>query len=141
MVKFYQIVVKKVEKFYVNKRPLDVVFLKKVCMNKKYIVKENTEFNEIINTGNKISNNEFIIFYKNKKEQTPKFGITAPKKIGNAIIRNKCKRQLRNMVISNNLLFKNYNNYIIIIRKGFLINSFKENEKSLINLIGGLNEQ
>ena len=25
-------------------------FLKKVCMNKKYIVKENTEFNEIINT-------------------------------------------------------------------------------------------
>ena len=45
------------------------------------------------------------------------------------------------MVISNNLLFKNYNNYIIIIRKGFLINSFKENEKSLINLIGGLNEQ
>ena len=116
-------------------------FLKKVCINKKYIVKENTEFNEIINTGNIISNTEFIIFYKNKKEKNPKFGITAPKKIGNAVIRNKCKRQLRNMVISNNLLFKNYNNYIIIIRKGFLINSFKENEKSLINLIGGLNEQ
>ena len=29
MVQFYKIVVEKVEKFYVNKRPLDVVFFEK----------------------------------------------------------------------------------------------------------------
>ncbi|MGN1379354.1 MAG: ribonuclease P protein component [Bacilli bacterium] len=109
-------------------------------MNKKYIVKENTEFNEIINKGKKISNNEFIIFFKHKNELSPKFGITAPKKIGNAVIRNKCKRQVRNIIHSNNLLFKNYNNYIIIIKKGFLLNSFQQNKLSLINLLGGINE-
>ncbi|MDD5865202.1 MAG: ribonuclease P protein component [bacterium] len=107
-------------------------------MNKEYIVKDNTKFNEIINNGKKISNSEFIIFYKQKNEMTPKFGITAPKKIGNAVIRNKCKRQVRNMVYLNNLLFKKYNNYIIIIRKGFLLNSFKQNELSLIDLLGGI---
>ena len=107
-------------------------------MNKEYIVKDNTKFNEIINNGKKISNSEFIIFYKQKDEMTPKFGITAPKKIGNAVIRNKCKRQVRNMVYLNNLLFKKYNNYIIIIKKGFLLNSFKKNELSLIDLLGGI---
>lgn len=107
-------------------------------MNKEYIVKDNTKFNEIINNGKKISNSEFIIFYKQKNEMTPKFGITAPKKIGNAVIRNKCKRQVRNMVYLNNLLFKKYNNYIIIIKKGFLLNSFKQNELSLIDLLGGI---
>lgn len=107
-------------------------------MNKEYIVKDNTKFNEIINKGKKISNSEFIIFYKQKNEMTPKFGITAPKKIGNAVIRNKCKRQVRNMVYLNNLLFKKYNNYIIIIKKGFLLNSFKQNELSLIDLLGGI---
>ena len=64
-------------------------------MKKEDIIKSGEDFNKILNYNHKVSNNEFIIFYVPKDEQKPKFGIIAPKKLGNAVLRNKCKRRLR----------------------------------------------
>ena len=42
-------------------------------MNKKYIVKESRVFDEIIETGKKVKNYNFIIFYKEKEETPTKY--------------------------------------------------------------------
>lgn len=110
-------------------------------MKKEDIIKSGEDFNKILNYNHKVSNNEYIIFYVPKDEQKPKFGLSAPKKLGNAVLRNKCKRRLRMIIRNNNFLFKNYRNYIIIIKKGFLCLSYKDNVESLKKLIGGLNEK
>lgn len=86
-------------------------------MKRYEMVKKHEDFNTIINKGKKISNKYMLIFYLKKDFEKPNFGIAVGKKIGNAVERNKMKRIFRNLVDNNRLLFKNYYNYIIMIKK------------------------
>ena len=67
-------------------------------MKKTERVKSNILFNEIIQDGTKVSNEFFTIFFKNKEEVNNLYGIAAPKRVGNAVIRNKLKRQTRELI-------------------------------------------
>lgn len=104
-------------------------------MKKYEIVKSHEQFNEVINKGNKISNKYFIIFSLAKEDKKPQFGIAVGKKVGNAVVRNKFKRQIRNIIDNNKFLFKNNRNYIIMIKKECLNVSYNLLEQNLINLI------
>lgn len=86
-------------------------------MKRYEMVKKHEDFNTIINKGKKISNKYMLIFFLEKDFAKPNFGIAVGKKIGNAVMRNKMKRIFRNLVDNNRLLFKNYHNYIIMIKK------------------------
>ena len=110
-------------------------------MNKDDRVKSTLLFNEIINKGNKVANNYFTCFYMAKKEEKPKFGVSAPKKNGNAVVRNKLKRQTRELISKSKLLFKNNRNYIIIIKKTCLDADFNTKLLALQSLIGEMNEK
>lgn len=103
---------------------------------KKYeIVKKNTDFNDIINTGRCIRNKYYSIYYKDSEDDFPKFGLAVSKKCGNAVDRNKIKRQLRNIIDDNKKLFSIKMNYIIMVRKEVLNVSYLQMEEQLINLI------
>ena len=103
---------------------------------KKYeIVKKNTDFNDIINTGRCIRNKYYSIYYKDSEDDFPKFGLAVSKKCGNAVDRNKIKRQLRNLNADNKKLFSIKMNYIIMVRKEILNVSYLQMEEQLINLI------
>lgn len=110
-------------------------------MKKIETVKSNIKFNEIINKGKKKGNIHFTIFYMESINQKSLFGVTAPKKCGNAVIRNKLKRQTRALLDETKLLFKNKRNYIIIIKKSCLTSSYEDKLNSLKQLIGEINEK
>ena len=104
-------------------------------MKKNYIVKESRIFDEVIETGKKIKNHNFIIFYKEKEDTPTKYGITVPKKVGKAHIRNNLKRKVRAIIrIYNKSYEKNYN-CIIIIRNSCLNLSYQELSSSLQYLL------
>ncbi len=105
-------------------------------MKKYEIVKKNTDFNDIINKGMFLKNKFYSIYYKLSDEKRfPKFGLAVSKKCGNAVIRNKIKRQLRMIVDNNKDLFLAEYNYIIMVRKGIVDISYKEMEDSLVRLL------
>ena len=104
-------------------------------MKRYEMVKSHEEFNEIINKGNRLKGKYIYIFFKNKDFDKPNFGIAVGKKLGNAVVRNKFKRQFRNIVDKNRFLFKNNNNYIIMIKKEANNASFSELETDLINAL------
>lgn len=104
-------------------------------MKRYEMVKKHEDFNEIINTGKKVKGKFLIIFSMAKDYQKPNFGIAIGKKCGNAVIRNKLKRRVRNIVDNNRLLFKNNKNYIIMIKGSANTASFQELEQDLINLL------
>lgn len=114
-------------------------------MKKRDIVKSSEEFNKILNNkqrvSKRVSNNRYIIFYYPSEDGKKYFGISAPKKYGNAVFRNKMKRRLRSIIDECNLLFKNGKKYIIIIKRDFINSAYKDNLESLRNLIGELNEK
>lgn len=104
-------------------------------MKKKDIVRSNILFNEIIKTGFHISNRYFVVCSQTKEEKNNKFGIAVGTKVGKAFLRNKIKRQIRNIIDKNFNLFPKFNNYIIICKKDILKLSFQEMEKELLILI------
>lgn len=104
-------------------------------MKKYEIVKKNTDFNDIINTGRCIRNKYYSIYYKDSEDEFPKFGLAVSKKCGNAVDRNKIKRQFRNIIDDNKKLFSIKMNYIIMVRKEILNVSYLQMEEQLINLM------
>ena len=110
-------------------------------MKKAERVKSNILFNSIIQTGKKVSNDYFSIFFINKEEENNLYGITAPKRVGKAVTRNKLKRQTRQLLDDTKKLFKNHRNYIIIIKELCLHKSYQEKKQALENLIGECNEK
>lgn len=107
-------------------------------MKKNERVKSNILFNDIIKRGKKISNQYFTIFFVDTNLDKPLFGISAPKKVGNAVVRNKLKRQTRELVDATKLLFKNNKNYIIIIKESCLSANFNAKLEALTTLIGDI---
>ena len=104
-------------------------------MKRYEMVKSHEEFNEIINKGNRLKGKYAYIFSKEKEFDKPNFGIAVGKKLGKAVVRNKFKRQFRNIVDKNRFLFKNNNNYIIMIKREANNASFSELETDLINTL------
>ena len=86
-------------------------------MNKERIIKESKEFTEIINKQNSVKNKYFSIYYA-KSDSDNKYGITIPKKIGKANIRNKLKRQAKSIIMTNEesgKIMKKYQKILVLI--------------------------
>ena len=87
---------------------------------------KNSEFKSLIN-GKKISNKYSTIFFKRlsgKNSNRLNISFVAKKKLGNAVIRNKIKRRLRNII--NELIKKislNFNYSYLVIAKTTMLNN------------------
>ena len=106
-------------------------------MKKINIVKKNRDFSRIIKNNRLIKSNLFVIYLEKNTNDIYKFGISASKKVGNAVTRNRVKRQIKSILDKNT--YKNNFNCIIIIKKDIIDKSFDEMSKDLNILINKLN--
>ena len=104
-------------------------------MKRVETIKDQKLFNNIIRNGKFIKNNFFVIYNIRKEEDKINYGIAISNKVGNAVTRNKLKRQTRAIIDNHRNLFKNAHNYIIMIRKSCADTEFNILEQSLINLL------
>lgn len=95
-------------------------------MKKAYRVCKNYEFTSIIQNRKYVKSSSFVCYYKARKENHARVGISVGKKLGNAVIRNKIKRQVRSMVDSIYRFDEIYDT-IIIVRPVYRCHSFHEN--------------
>ncbi len=103
-------------------------------MKKKYILKSNREFNRIIETKKPVSDKYYVIYVDNDVNDSQLFGFSVGKKIGNAVERNKLRRQLKSIVQS--LTYKGNFKCVIITKKQINSLSYNEKRKRLIYLLG-----
>lgn len=95
-------------------------------MKKKEMIKSKKEFSNLIKNSNFFKTKDFVIYHKENDLSKTRFGIAISNKIGNAVTRNKLKRQTREIIDKLKTLFKNNTDYIIMIRKGSLDATFNE---------------
>ena len=91
---------------------------------------KNSEFLSLLN-GNKIANKYSTIFFKKLKNKNYKclnVSFVAKKKIGNAVIRNKIKRRLKNII--NGIIKEKHVSfdycYLILAKKNVFDDDFKK---------------
>ena len=103
-------------------------------MKKKDIIKKKTEFSEILNLNNNVKNKYYSIYYRDNSK-SPRYGISVPTKTGKAVIRNKIKRRVKNIIDNNQKYIQKDKDYVIIIRKGLKDLSYQDMEKEFLNLM------
>lgn len=109
-------------------------------MKKINIIKKEQEFTEIINNCSYRKNPYFVIYYR-KNDKYNRYGISVPKKTGKANIRNKVKRQVKNIIDIHEKNIKNPYDYVIIIRKRLIELTYHQIEENLINLMNKIGEK
>ena len=99
-------------------------------MKKALRIKDNREFQSIIQTKKFVSSSFYSLYYVDKKDKVPRVGISSPTKLGNAVIRNKVRRQVRTMV-QNIFSFEEDFDSVIIVKKKYLDQTYEENYDQL----------
>ena len=104
-------------------------------MKKEFRVRKNEEFSSIIAQKHSLSCASFVLYISDKRLTNCRVGISVSKKLGNAVIRNKIKRQVREMVASI-IDFKEYPyDCIIIVRIPYLSNNYQLNLLDLEKMV------
>ena len=67
----------------------------KYSLQKKLIVKENSDFQKIYHYGRSLANKNMVMYYCKAFHPSHKVAFAAGKKLGNAVTRNRVKRLLR----------------------------------------------
>lgn len=96
-------------------------------------IKKSAEFQSLIRSKQFAACSSLVLYYGNRQTEISRVGISVGKKIGNAVVRNRCKRQIRMMVqelFDKNDLF----DCIIMVRNNYLQYSYEENKKELENI-------
>lgn len=101
-------------------------------MNKDHILKSNDDFQRIIDENKPFKYKEYIVYVERNSTDNYYFGFSVGKKIGNAVVRNHIKRQLKNIVSKKH--YQNGFNCIIIVNRSVLDKSFSEMENDLLNV-------
>ena len=109
-------------------------------MKKIEIIKSSREYTEIIGACKNIRSKNFSIYYR-KNNGENRYGISIPKKTGKAVIRNKIKRRIKNIIDNNKNSMQSAYDYVIIVRKGILELTYWEMESELLSLIDKMGEK
>ena len=103
-------------------------------MKKEYRVKDTREFSSIMSYKRFYACPSFVIYVKPRKLDHARVGISVGKKMGNAVARNKVKRQVRSMVQDLYSFDENFDT-IILVRVKYHEENYINNKKLLERLI------
>lgn len=101
-------------------------------MKKEYRIKSNLDFSSIIKSGKRLKFKEYNLYYIDSILEHYRFGISVSTKLGNAVKRNRIKRQVRSMIddFTKNHFVKL--DVIVVVKEGYLNNDYQTNKSVLV---------
>lgn len=109
-------------------------------MEDKNRVKKRRDFTRVYQRG-KSHAGKYIVLYRYKTRlDTYRVGFTVSKKVGNAVVRNKVRRRLKEIARLQPELFQPGRDYILIARPAAAQVTYRELERDLESLLKKINK-
>lgn len=106
------------------------------CMKKEFRIKANKEFQHVFQKGKSFANRQLVIYFLRKPEQQHfRIGLSVGKRIGNAVVRNRIKRYLRQAFHELEKDVNEVYDIVIIARQPTGKMNFHQIKKSLVHLL------
>ena len=93
-------------------------------------IKASEDFALAIKKGKVQRNQSYVIHYRENEYGYTRIGISVSSKIGNAVVRNRIKRQIR-AICDELLCYTQAVDVVIVVRKNYLDYSFNDNKEAL----------
>lgn len=103
-------------------------------MDKKESLRSNQDFRKVYDNGRSFANRYLVLFYKSNGLDHNRVGFSVTKKIGNAIIRNKVKRRIRESYRLNSHKFKKGYDIVFLSRGRAKDAAYDEIESAVLHL-------
>lgn len=104
-------------------------------MKKEYRIRKNEEFQTIISKRKSFGSKCFVVYTSDRALDHCRIGISVSKKLGDAVDRNKIKRQLRMMLLQIVNFEECQKDMIVIVKKDYLNNDFDTNKNDLEKIV------
>lgn len=105
-------------------------------MQKKLRLTNRADFTRVYRRGKSFANHQFVVYWFHKPEvEQFRVGISASKKIGNAVVRNRMRRLIKEIVRKHEAKIIDHVDLVFIVRKGAVQMSFQEMEKSILHVL------
>lgn len=105
-------------------------------MRKSYRIKKEQEFQKIIQTRQSFANRNFVVYIMKKNVQSHfRVGISVGKKVGNAVRRNRVKRQIRQALFELKEDISSEYNFVVIARPAVIHLSTREVKQNIRHVL------
>jgi len=105
-------------------------------LSKKHILKKNKNFQTLYRAGKSYSNKMMVIYVLPQKDSQRRIGFAAGKRLGNAVVRNRVKRILREVYRLNQHLLINNVDLVLMGRQAMVKANSIAASKAFIDLCG-----
>lgn len=107
-------------------------------MQKENRLTRREDFNKVYRHGKSSANHQFVVYVLNRHPSIPgegfRLGISVSKKVGNAVVRNRLRRMIKEIVRLNGDKLAPRKDLILIVRKPAAEMEYAEMEKSILHV-------
>ncbi|MFD0871816.1 ribonuclease P [Chlamydia abortus] len=105
-------------------------------MHKQNRLAKREDFSKVYRWGKSTANHQFVLYRKEKNASQPlRVGVSVSKKVGNAVVRNRIRRVVKEIIRLNIDRIEGNADLIFIARKPAADMSYHEMEKSLFHVL------
>ncbi len=103
-------------------------------------IRKKTEFKKIFNSATKINSEKINIYYSKNKSEISRFAVVTSKRLGNAVVRNKIKRSIREVYRRQKGYFHKGIDWIFVPQGKWEKINYLETKRLLLDVIKGIKE-
>ncbi|WP_338553775.1 ribonuclease P protein component [Paenibacillus sp. KS-LC4] len=105
-------------------------------MQRRLRLRNRSDFGRVYRGGRSFANGQFVVYWSKQPVAEPfRLGISASKKIGNAVVRNRMRRVIKEIIRLNEARIVPKVDFIIIVRKPAVAMETSQMEKSIMHVL------
>jgi ribonuclease P protein component len=105
-------------------------------VQQQYRLAKREDFNKVYRHGKSAANMQYVIYYKpNAQVEQFRMGVSASKKLGNAVVRNRLRRIIKEIIRHHAEQIVPHHDLIVIVRKPAVELDYHAAEKSLLHVL------